>query len=465
MSNALDRRTVLQALGASLGAATLVGCGLDGESADEAVGEAESDLAKSKDMLSQVKKIVVLCMENRSFDHYLGSRKFVEGRAVNGLTGTESNPSPAGGAPVTVFNLQSYSPADPPHEWPDAHAQWDGGQNDGFVIADAGPTQDQVMGYYLRSQLPTTYGLADAFTTCDAYFASVMGPTWPNRFYLHGATSHGVKDATPILDFVSIFDVLTAAGVSSVNYFSDVLWATAAYHKVTGLAPLPAFFADAAAGTLPNFSIIDPQFLGPTQNDDHPASDVRLGQALIATIYAALAKSPDWKHCLFLVVYDEHGGFHDHVAPPTTPDERPEFQQLGFRVPTLAIGPYVRKGVVSTTFDHASIIKTLTNRFNLPVLNQRVAGASDLSSVLDPALYKNPQPAPALPPLSISYSALNARVQAHLLGAPTQGHAELAAAADAGIIPPHLDRRSSGLGSTNDVLAWGQQLGALTIVP
>ena len=245
MKSTLSRRTVLQGLSASLGA-TVIGCNVD---AGESVADVETEL-QARSMLAHVKKIIVLCMENRSFDHYLGSRKFLEGRAVNGLTGTESNPAPSG-APVSVFNLQSYTPADPPHEWLDAHAQWDSGKNDGFVRADAGPTQDQVMGYYRRQQLPTTYALADAFTTCDAYFASVMGPTWPNRFYLHGATSHGVKDATPIPGFISIFDVLTAAGVSNVNYFSDVPWATAAYHKVTGLAPLIIDALKAVARVVP----------------------------------------------------------------------------------------------------------------------------------------------------------------------------------------------------------------------
>lgn len=464
MSSTLSRRRILQGLSASLGA-TMVGCGIDAEGPfeGEPLGEAESELS-SQSALAHVKKIVVLCMENRSFDHYLGSRKFVEGRAVNGLMGTETNPAPDG-TQVPVFDLQTYAATDPPHELTDAHAQWDMGKNDGFVISHAGPSQAEVMGYYLRNQLPTTYALADAFTTCDAYFSSVMGPTWPNRFYLHGATSHGVKDSTPIPGFHSIFDMLTLAGVTSANYFGDIAWATAAYGKTVGVAPMPAFFAAAATGTLPQFSIIDPQFLGPTENDDHPATDVRLGQALIASIYSALAQSPDWKDCLFLVVYDEHGGFYDHVAPPTTADELPEFRQLGFRVPTLAIGPYVKQGVVSTTFEHVSVIKTLTNRFNLPILNQRVAAANDLSSVLDPALIKNPRKAPKLSALPISVSALEARVRDHLIRNPPSAHPELEAAAQLGLIPPHLDRRSRGIGSTGDVLAWGQKLGAVTLVP
>lgn len=463
----IPRRRILKGMGAALGATT-VGCGgLEGADDDLSIAEAAGELGSTdpQALLGKIKHIVVLCQENRSFDHYLGARRLIEGMSVDGLTGNESNPAPDG-SQVPVFNLQDYTPADPPHEWSDSHNQWNEGANDGFVKEHAGPDQNDVMGYYVREQIPIHHALADHFTTCDAYFASVMGPTWPNRFYLHGGTSHGVKDSTPIPGFKSIFDVLALAGIPAINYFSDVPWATAAYGKLLGLAHISQFFAGAAAGVLPKFCIIDPQFLGPASNDDHPDKDVRLGQALIATIYAALARSPIWNDCLFLVTYDEHGGFFDHAPPPVTVDPYPGFDQLGFRVPALAVGPYVRKGAaVNTVFEHASVLKTLTKRFNLPMLNSRVAAANDFSSVIDPAFLKNPQPAPELPPVQISMSALQAFIAQQALK-PEVAHKELDLAADLGVIPPSLDKRSkNGLGSMQDVLTWGKALGAIEILP
>jgi len=456
----VSRRQVLQGLGACAGA-TLIGCGAEG---GEELGIAESAIGGTPEaLLAHVKNIVVLCMENRSFDHYLGSLKRVEQRSVNGLTGSESNPAPDG-SEVKVFNLQTFTPADPPHEWDSSRLQWNEGKNDGFVIAHAGPNQEEAMGYYVRAQLPTTYALADAFTVCDAYHASVMGPTWPNRFYLHGGTSHGVKNSTPIPGFKSIFDVLTLHGITNLNYFCDVPFATAAYGKVLGVAPIEAFFAQAAAGLLPRFSMIDPQYLGPTANDDHPAHDVRLGQALIASVYAALAKSPQWKNTLFIITYDEHGGFYDHVSPGQTVDERPEFEQLGFRIPALCIGPTVKQGTVSTVFEHVSVLKTLALRHGLEPLNERVAAANDFSSVIDPALVKNPRPAPKLAPLEISKSQLADRIAKHPL-ALDESHLDFVLACETGLVPKTLDRRADGMGVFASVLAWGEKLGALKIVP
>src|SRR6185503_17067203 len=163
-------------------------------------------------------------------------------------------------------------------------------------------------------------------------------------------------------------------GISAVNYFHDIAWKSGALLKTSGNQGIEKFFEAAAAGTLPQFSMIDPQFFGSGANDDHPDHDVQLGQALIATVFNALAKSPQWSKCLFVLTYDEHGGFFDHVAPPTTVDDDSDFEQMGFRVPTIVAGPFVKRGcAVSTVLEHTSIIKTLTTRFDLPLLTQRVA--------------------------------------------------------------------------------------------
>src|SRR5262245_33968159 len=326
----ITRRRVLVGLGAGVGALA-VGCGAnrgsgsDGAAPPDAAGsdtvppDATADAAANactatssltpEELLAHIETIVVVCMENRPFDHYLGSLALVEGRAdVAGLTGTESNPT-VDGLPVLVHPLDDLTPNDPPHGWGPCHSQWNFGANDGFVRVHAGASQADVMGYYVRAQIPVTYALADAGVVCNAWHAACLGPTYPNRCYLHGATSHGVKTDVPVLGLVSIFDRLAAAGIAATNYFSDFAWATAGYLKLTGLATIEQFFSDAAAGMLPPFSIVDPQFTGAGANDDHPDHDIRLGQAFLASVVAALGQSPQWNRCLIVVTYDEHGGF------------------------------------------------------------------------------------------------------------------------------------------------------------
>jgi phospholipase C len=399
-----------------------------------------------------------LMMENRSFDHYLGALRLAEGRAVDGLVGTEWNPDPTGSW-IGVHQLDDFTPADPPHDWNSCHEAWNLGSNDGFVIAHAGSSQNDVMGYHVRSQIPTTYALADAGVVCDRWYSSVMGPTWPNRFLLHGATSNGIKANVPIpfgANFTSIFETLTAAGITNTNYYHDIPWALGAYQKTSGNKSIDKFFEDAAAATLPTFALIDPQFFGSGANDDHPDHDVQLGQALLASVYAALAASPQWSRTLFIVTYDEHGGFYDHVSPPSVGDSRVDFQRLGFRVPSIVLGPYVRQGcTVGTTFEHVSILKTLQTRFGIAPLNARMDAATDLSSCIDPAKIGAPAAPMQLPMLSISASRLRARLPS------VHAHAELAEALRHVAIPPGIDRRSTGIGETAHVLRWGEKLGAL----
>lgn len=437
---------MLKAAGGAVGLAT-IGCHSDAPPADADLG-----------LLGGIDTFVVLCMENRSFDHYLGSRRLLEGVNVDGLRGSESNPAPDGSI-VPVYRMDEFVTPDIDHSWEACHGQFDLGRNDGFVIQHAGPNQTDPMGYHVRQQLPTTYQLADAFTTCDRWFASVMGPTWPNRFFLHGATSHGVMTNDPTTNFNSIFDLLDFAHVTQVNYFHDIPWATGGYHKIRGFSPIENFFIDAANGTLPQYTLIDPHFLGVGANDDHPDHDPMLGQALIASVYAALAQSPQWDRCLFVLTYDEHGGFFDHVVPPQiTSDTLADFQQLGFRVPSIVAGPSVRVGAtVSEQFDHVSILSTLTRRFELGPLNDRVAATTDLSSCIDPTTSRR-RPAPQLDPVEISLTALHDR--------PATGdhHQELLAAANLGLIPKHLDRRGESLEITKRVLRYGERLGAVRLV-
>jgi phospholipase C len=479
----LTRREALRGIGVAVGAAAL-GCGHetsgqatppDGAAASPPDGappvpDASPDATavtactststmSPAELLANIDTIVVLCMENRSFDHYLGSLRLVEKRAgVDGLTGAESNPAPDGST-VAVHQLETFTPADPPHDWSSCHTQWDDGANDGFVKAHAGADQADVMGYYVRAQLPITYALADQACVCQRWFASVMGPTWPNRFYLHCGTANGMQTNLPVVGLKSVFDQLAAAKVAATNYYHDVAWAAGGYLKLTGTAPVEQFFSAAQAGTLPPFSIVDPQFTGTGANDDHPSHDVRLGQALIASVVAAMAQSPQWPRSLLVITYDEHGGFFDHVPPPTASDATQSFQQLGFRVPAMAIGPTVRAGcVVDDVLEHASVVATVAVKWGLTPLTERAAAASDLSVLLDPLAFTTPHPPPVLPPLMMSRRALAER----RARPEPPAHEELRAALDAHPLPPGLDRRADADAITDRVLAWGEKLAGLS---
>jgi len=464
---------VLAGLGAGA-AAGLIGCGGErgdagddgntpGPDAPEVTACTASSTMTPAELLAHVETIVVLCMENRSFDHYLGSLRLAEGHAtVDGLTGAESNPG-SSGAPVGVHRLDDYTPEDPPHSWDACHTQWNNGANDGFVRAHAGASEADVMGYHVRAQLPVTYALADAGTICNRWFASCLGPTWPNRFYLHGATSKGQKSNLPVVGFTSIFERLAAKRVTGTNYYSDVAWATGGYGKLLGLATIERFFEDAQAGNLPPFAIVDPSFAGGGANDDHPDHDIRLGQALIGSVAQAIAQSPQWKRCLLVVTYDEHGGFYDHVPPPETLDENAEFRRLGFRVPALVVGPTVRRGcAIDDIFEHSSVPATAARRFGLEPLNARAGAVNDLSPCIDPRRIGDPLPPPVVPAVQVSLSALARRQELARHRAPS--HPELMAAIDARRPPGALDRRAEADAIARRVLRWGERLGAVTIV-
>jgi phospholipase C len=331
-------------------------------------------------------------MENRSFDHYLGSLSLVEKRGFDGLTGSEWNPDPSG-KKVYVQPLATLTPADPPHDWASAHHQWNNGSNDGFIAAHAGADQNDVMGYYTRQQLPTTYALADGSAICERWFSSLLGPTWPNRMFLHGASSNGVKTNAPALGLRSIFDVLDAAPQSNKNYYSDLAWAAGGYGKLNNLAPVESYFQDAAAGKLPAFSLVEPDF--DRQSEENP-QDISVGEAFSARVVNAVMQSPNWKNTVLLFCYDEHGGYYDHVPPPPAPapDEKgPDleagdvagaYDRLGFRVPAVVVAPFAKKDYVSHVVrDHTSILSVIEHKFNLPALTNRDGAADNLLETLD----------------------------------------------------------------------------------
>ncbi|MBC7532597.1 MAG: phosphoesterase [Oligoflexus sp.] len=462
----LDRRQIL-ALGSAL-AFTGTACG----SMKSSQSSAQSLLAsgRNRNLFEGIDTVVALVMENRSFDHYFGAINqdplYPAAGSVDGFSGDEFNVD-RNGVRVSPYRLSSGVQADPPHSWKACHAQWNGGRNDGFASVYPGPRSHEVMGYFDRETLPFSYWLADNYTLCDRWFGGVLGPTWPNRSIIHATDARGLKNNVPYIGRApkTIWEALPNVGKIGRNYHAGrVATYTGMYlgkvlSGVNPTAPIGDFFRDAEKGTLPAFSLIDPDF---QVNDDHPSHDVRMGQALIASIYQALAKSPQWSRSLFIITYDEHGGFFDHVSPPTCADADPEFRQLGFRVPSLVIGPTVRRGAVcKQTLEHSSIAATLKTCFGMASLSPRMSAANDLSSCIDPSRVGLPQAAAGdAPVLELKRSKLSSL----LSNGGIEGQPELARMVSEGSIPSHaIDSRSSRE-RTQAWLTKAESLGAISIL-
>jgi phospholipase C len=454
----LTRRAALK-VGLGLGALA-VGLDACGSGADRCSagpvppipGPDGSATAAAQTLLSGIDTIVVVMMENRSFDHLFGSLETDAGypgaRLVDGLTGTERNLD-SSGLPVTA-NLApaEISKLDPKHDWDSSHRAFNGGRNDGFVIVNPGANQAEVMSYHQRATAPFLYSLCDQYVVCDRWFSSVMGPTWPNRYYLHAATAAGHKTNLPmgLNPPTTVWQRLAEQCVPASYYYAgSVPWYSVTFpaNSFSGndaVAPqtIDHFFTDAARGALPSFSIIDPDF---GVNDGHPPYDFGLAEAFLSSIHRALAASVHWPRALLVIVFDEHGGYYDHVPPPTVPDPNPDFRQIGFRVPAVVVGPQVRAGaVVSTPYDHVSILATLATRFGIASLGPRMDAAADLSACLDPDRSSAMAPAAFLPPtIEIPASVIRS--------APFRptSQPELEALARAGGVPAHhVDPRTPG---------------------
>lgn len=399
-----------------------------------------------------IEHIVVLMMENRSYDHILGSRK-LDGLPGDGLEPSMSNVD-AEGTEHAVYRASLLCVADPPHGWDSSHAQFNTGKNDGFLteyqLSQGEDVEPSVMSYFTKEDLPVTHALADSYTSCDRWFCSVMGPTWPNRFYFHSAQSVGLKsNDSPAERWPTIYDRMDEAGVSWEYFYTDLPFLLILGLSKTSPAT-PNFFDAAKNGTLPSVTVIDPGF---ALNDDHPPHHPLLGQQMIAAVYQALATSPLWEKTLLVVTYDEHGGFFDHVSPPKAADDRAAegFDQLGFRVPTLVIGPWVKEGHVSSVvYDHTSILKHIETLFDLEPLTARDAAANDLSDAIDAErLAKNQPSAPIqLPTVDIDASEIDPECKSDIprsgkyAGPLPSPKSDIEIWADAGNVPAHLDLRS-----------------------
>jgi phospholipase C len=403
--------------------------------------------------LFNIDHIVVLMMENRSFDHMLGYLRNSGMPEVNGLTGQERNLDDRG-APIPVFpfpldQTAFHEPGKPfdesldPCHSPECVQQQLSDDNGGFVknfIEQKNPPaarRDLVMGYYTAEHLPVYDFLARQFCVCDAWFSSIPGDTWPNRvFALSGRPAKRASIDVPLLRQILSWIGLVSNPLAKIPLFDnsaftrqlkDDQWRWYSYDPATLRAvdaryrdvanprrenfgffdrqtlsvitqaiedPIvdgDSFLDDAANNRLRPVSWIDPNFidahvLDPASNDDHPPSDVRAGQALVLDIYDTLTKTAAWNNTVFVITYDEHGGFYDHVSPPSVNDGS-GFSTLGVRVPALVIGPRVSGTVCHTQFDHTTLIKTILLRFgqsaDFASLGRRVEEAPHLGVVLE----------------------------------------------------------------------------------
>jgi phospholipase C len=391
---------------------------------------------------SPIEHVVVLMLENRAFDHMLGfTPRAGHLCELEGLTGNEFNY-------VNPFNpsSQKYFVQDgalyeffgntisegPPHTLQAANTQLSGhsgdpsrgrpAKNNGFVKAfieslretASNPrtfyaTPDDikpVMQCFAPEQLPVLGTLAREFMLCDHWFSSVPGVTLPNRLYVHAATSMGCasNSTAQTFDCKTIYNSLMDAGLSWRVYHSDVnemLLLTQVPRSRSLMPRFERFETDVAASDVANYTFIVPRFIDynlgdpgiALANDQHAPDNVRMGERLIATVYNALRGNVEiWKKCLLVVVYDEHGGFYDHVIPPSgvpNPDGKNsvappfDFKRLGFRVPAVLISPWIGKRLNTTVYEHASIPATLKRFFGLSsFLTQRDSAANSFEMLL-----------------------------------------------------------------------------------
>lgn len=353
--------------------------------------------------MDPIRHVVVLMLENASFDRMLGLLPGVDGVDPQNPRTNPDFPTPN---PIAqAVTADPTMPLDPEHDLDDCLRQI-AGPCQGFVsnFAQHYPQsqpadRQEVMGYYAPDFLNVLYTLGKSFLTCDQWFSSLPGPTWPNRFFVHSGTSlghttmpNGVFDpAIHLYDQPTVYQRLSEAGVSWSIYYGDFpqsILMTEQWKYPTHYHGMNQFFTDAAGAesSFPSYSFIEPTYFGPLQEDQHPPSHILRGEVLQANVYNALrANQALWESTLLVILYDEHGGFYDHVEPPPAipPDDHVSeyaFNQYGVRVPAILVAPWVQSGVVSDVFDHTSLLKYATDKWNLGPLGARVSGARSFAA-------------------------------------------------------------------------------------
>jgi phospholipase C len=371
----LSRR---QVLAGAAGAAGALALGANAEAA-AAPSKLPSPAA------SGIDHIVVLMMENRSFDHYLGWLPGADGRQA-GLSYVDRDGVTRSTHHLTDF--QGCAHPDPDHSYEGGRVQYNGGRCDGWLRS--GENDDFAIGYYTASDLGFYGHAAPCWTTFDRYFSATMAETYPNRFYQHSAQTDRLHNSTDIATMPTIWDRLADQGISRAYYYVDVPFLALYGTKYLPIARTwPQFLVDAAAGTLPAVSFLDPKFLDEgtgSSADDHPHADIRAGQSFVNQVYEAVTSGPAWSRTALVVNYDEWGGFFDHVPPTTAPDATPEAGTglRGFRTPALLVSPRARRGYTShAVYDHTSVLRMIEWRHGLAPLTPRDAAARNLAEVLD----------------------------------------------------------------------------------
>ncbi len=373
-SERLTRRTFLRRAG--VGAVAVLGGSL------YATAPAAARARRVRNADTPLRHVIISCEENRSFDHYFGYAPPVQAAGFGPPAGY-SQPDVAGN-PHYPFEFTALSTPDPPHSWNAVHEQWDGGAMDGFYKSSAARigNGDAAIGYYAAAELPFYYSLFADSALVANYFCSLLGPTWPNRFYLAAATSGGITTngiwGYGIFDYPIILDLLEDAGVTwkvynlgwdSVPFGNTdnvfVFWKRYA-HDVRTLGSKGSFLNDVRLGRLPPVSWLIPSFARGW--DEHPPADVSVGMGIQQELITALRESSLWNSSAFLLTYDEHGGYFDHVPPPQV-----DGFGLGIRVPMWVISPYARKGPITTRLpsEHTSTVKLLESLHGLPTLASR----------------------------------------------------------------------------------------------
>jgi|SRR5579859_425543 len=404
----INRRELLKNAGLASGAA-LFGAACGSEKLLPMQNLSPSSAALPNPADSGIDHIVVVTMENRSFDHFMGWLPNANGKQA-GLTYVDNSGVSHSTHSLSGDNTGCPHPS-PDHSYYGGRVEYDSGSMDGFLRA--GNNDVYSIGYYGEADVPFYAALARNYLTCDRYFAAILGPTFPNRLFIHAAQTDRLDDSVNFTSLPAIWDELAAAGVSANYYFSNVpftaLWGT----KYLGISKLYAeFLAAAATGTLPAVSFVDPKYTildDGTGNDDHPHADIREGDRFLYRTFEAVANGPKWANTVFIVNFDEWGGFFEHIAPPRATaanqvdtDIVDGKTLLGFRVPTVVASPFTRgnpssPAVNSMIFDHTSVLKMIEWRWGLAPLTPRDA-SSDISNLANALNFASPDATvPALP--------------------------------------------------------------------
>jgi phospholipase C len=379
-----DNRTLPRRQFLLAGAATLAASSPVARAAVRSLESLAASAALPRPGRSGIEHVVVVMMENRSFDHMLGWLPGADGKQ-SGLKFPDSQGKSVSTYPLAP-DFQGCGHVDPDHSYNAGRVQYNNGKCDGFLKA----SQDDryAIGYYRQNDLPFLGRAARDWTVCDRYFAALMGSTWANRAYQHAGVTPSVQALHTTLHIPTIWDRLAGRRVRGLYYHSDEPYLDNWGDKYLSITrTYPQFLADCKSGQLPQVAYVDPPRNGDVEglsSDYHPFGDIRAGEHFLDQTYEAVTKSPNWRSTVLVINFDEWGGFFEHVPPPLAPDVSQALRLRGFRVPCLVISPFARRRhVAHQVFDHTSILRMIEWRWGLEPLSVRDRYARNLATVLD----------------------------------------------------------------------------------